>query len=185
MPKQNLSLQPKPPGRQAAFSIILYNIGVQSPPYPVAPAIYIFPCLLYGLAPSPFIPDISGFPTRNNQRWPVLAHVCPLGRPTQGGQTDARCPWQAYGNFSLAETTSDACPWPTSVLFCLPCRRLSDPPKPKYSYSPVLATSPFVQQSTFYIDLIPLRGSCTCIGLFSCKTNRLCPILANPASHHR
>ena len=106
----------------------------------MAPAICIFPCLLYGLVPIPFIPGISGFPTRNDQRRPVLAHVCPLGRPTQGGQTDAYCPWQAHGNFSLAETTSYACPQPTSVLICLPCRRLSDPPKPKVynSYSVLL-----------------------------------------------
>ena len=68
-------------------------------------------------------------PTRNNQRKPVLAHVCPLVRPTQGGQTDARCPWLAHRNFSLAETTSYACPLPTSVLFCLPGRRLFDPPE--------------------------------------------------------
>ena len=157
---------------------------MQSPPYPMASTICIFPSILYGLAPSPFIPGISGFPTRNNQRWPVLAHVCPLGRPTQGGQTDARCPWQAYGNFSLAETTSYACPRPTSVLFCLPCRRLSDPPKPEeYCYSPVLTTSAFIQRPTFYTSLILFR-SCTCFGLFPCKTNRLCPILANPASHH-
>ena len=130
---------------------------MQSPPYPMAPAICIFPCLLYGLAPSPFIPGISGFPTRNNQRMPVLAHVCPLGSPTQGGQTDARCPWQAHGNFSLAETTSYACTRPTSVLICLPCRRLFDPPKPENCYSPILATNPLVQQSTFYTGLIPLR----------------------------
>ena len=125
----------------------------------------------------------SGSPARNNQRWPVLAHVCPLGRPTHGGQTDARCPWQAHGNFSLTETTSYACPRPTSVLSCLPCRRLSDPPKPEYCYSPVLTTPAFIQRPTFYTCLILLR-SCTCFGSFPCKTNRLCPILANPASHH-
>ena len=130
---------------------------MQSPLYPVAPAICIFPCLLYGLAPSPFIPGISGFPTRNNQRMPALAPVCPLGRPAQGRQTDAHCLWLALGNFSLAETTSCASPRPTSVLFCLPCRRLFDPPKPENCYSPILATNPFVQQSTFYTGLIALR----------------------------
>lgn len=132
---QSKTLVCSPSRRADKLLFLLYNIGVQSPPYPVAPAIYIFPCLLYGLVPSPFIPDISGFPTRNNQRWPVPAHVCPLGRPAQGRQTDAHCPWLAHGNFSLAETTSYACPRPTSVLFCLPCGRLSDPPKPENCYS--------------------------------------------------
>ena len=103
----------------------------------------------------PFITSISGSPTQNNQRKPVLAHLCPLGRPTQGRKTDARCLWQAHGNFSLAETTSYACPLPTSVLFCLPGRRLLTHPKPEYCYSPVLSTNPFIQRSTFYTGLMP------------------------------
>ena len=103
----------------------------------VVPAICIFPTFYIALCHPPFIPGISGFPTRNNQRWPALAPVCPLGRPAQGRQTDAHCPWLAHGSFSLAETTSCASPRSTSVLFCLPGRRLFDPPKPEYCYSPI------------------------------------------------
>ena len=103
----------------------------------------------------PFITSISGSPTQNKQRKPILAHLCPLCRPTQGRKTDARCLCQAHGNFSLAETTSYACPLPTSVLFCLPGRRLLTHPKPEYCYSPVLSTNPFIQRSTFYTGLMP------------------------------
>ena len=152
LPKQGLCLQPKPTGRQAA--LYLLYIGAQSQPYLRFPPLVSLPAFM-DLCHFPFITSISGSPTQNNQRKPVLAHVCPLVRPTQGGQTDARCPWLAHRNFSLAETTSYACPLPTSVLFCLPGRRLLTHPKPEYCYSPVLSTNPFIQRSTFYTGLMP------------------------------
>lgn len=155
MPKQKLSLQFKLSGRQAALSY--YIIGVQSPPYPVVPTICIFPYLLYGLAKSAFYTISPGFSSPNNQRRPVLAHVCPLADQRKEGQTAARCPWLAHGNFSPAETTSCACSRPTSVLFCLPCRRLFDPPKPNTVIVQFYRRIPFTKRSTFYTCLMPLR----------------------------
>ena len=117
-------------------------------------------------------------PTRNNQRKPVLAHVCPLVRPTQGGQTDARCPWLAHRNFSLAETTSYASPRSTSVLYCLPYRRLFDPPKPKVynSYSVQLFLY-FLVSFSSCIFLSPSSvpyASRTCLDYFPTKVTGRC-----------
>ena len=147
LPKQGLCLQPKPTGRQAA--LYLLYIGAQSQPYLRFPPLLSFPAFIQDCAICLLYQTYPASPTRNNQRKPVLAHVCPLVRPTQGGQTDARCPWLAHRNFSLAETTSYASPRSTSVLYCLPYRRLLDPPKPEYCYSPVLSTNPLYNAPPF------------------------------------
>ena len=149
LPKQGLCLQPKPTGRQAA--LYLLYIGAQSQPYLRFPPLLSFPAFIQDCAICLLYQTYPASPTRNNQRKPVLAHVCPLVRPTQGGQIG----WHTGTSALLKQPRMPAHCQQASSFVC-PAGDCLTHPKPEYCYSPVLSTNPFIQRSTFYTGLMPL-----------------------------